>query len=100
QTEAVVGIEMTTLCMFVRRCHASIRIGLHGRSSPAVRAPGLNVTLTPSTRAGSGAWNSGSMRTAPVTHSSDGKAVRHAKSTFSHLFVEAISACSYQSILR
>src|SRR5882724_4148581 len=35
----------------------------------AVRAPGSNVTLTPSTRAGSGAWNSGSMRTAPVKYS-------------------------------
>src|SRR4030088_668878 len=36
----------------------------------AVRAPGSNVTLTPRTRAGSGAWNSGSMRTMPVKYSS------------------------------
>src|SRR5215472_18355833 len=35
----------------------------------AVRAPGSNVTLAPRTRAGSGAWNSGSMRTAPVKES-------------------------------
>src|SRR5207253_10225874 len=35
----------------------------------AVRARGSNVTLAPSTRAGSGAWNSGSMRTVPVNHS-------------------------------
>ena len=36
----------------------------------AVRAPGSNVTLPPLTRAGSGAWNSGSTRTAPVKYSS------------------------------
>src|SRR5437867_13088667 len=36
----------------------------------AVRAPGSNVTLTLRTRAGSGAWNSGSMRTLPVKYSS------------------------------
>src|SRR5437660_872613 len=35
----------------------------------AVRAPGSNVTLTPSARAGSGAWNSGSIRTVPVKYS-------------------------------
>src|SRR5213593_4840033 len=35
----------------------------------AVRALGSNVTLAPLTRAGSGAWNSGSMRTVPVNQS-------------------------------
>src|SRR5437763_4607940 len=35
----------------------------------AVRAPGANVTLAPRTRAGSGASNSGSMRTMPVNQS-------------------------------
>src|SRR5215207_2169359 len=35
----------------------------------AVRAPGSKVTLAPATRAGSGALNSGSMRTGPVNHS-------------------------------
>src|SRR5687767_5235893 len=35
----------------------------------AVRAPGSNVTLTPAARAGTGASNSGSMRTVPVNHS-------------------------------
>src|SRR6266700_3385254 len=35
----------------------------------AVRAPGSNVTLPPLTRAGSGAWNSGSTRTVPVKYS-------------------------------
>src|SRR5690348_7116923 len=35
----------------------------------AVRAPGSNVTPAPLTRAGSGALNSGSMRTVPVNHS-------------------------------
>jgi hypothetical protein len=35
----------------------------------ALRAPGSNVTLPPVTRAGSGAWNSGSMRTVPVKYS-------------------------------
>src|SRR5438552_18809163 len=35
----------------------------------AVRAPGSNVTLAPRTRAGSGASNSGSMRTVPVNQS-------------------------------
>jgi len=37
-------------------------------TNPAV-APGSNVTLAPLTRAGSGALNSGSMRTVPVNHS-------------------------------
>src|SRR5208283_2038321 len=35
----------------------------------AVRAPGSKVTLAPCTRAGSGAANSGSMRTVPVNQS-------------------------------
>src|SRR2546421_2929153 len=35
----------------------------------AVRAPGSKVTLTASTRAGAGAWFSGSMRTLPVKYS-------------------------------
>src|SRR2546425_10846071 len=35
----------------------------------AVRAPGSNVTLAPSTRAGLGASNRGSIRTVPVNHS-------------------------------
>ena len=35
----------------------------------AVRAPGSNVLLAPCTSAGSGARNSGSMRTVPVNHS-------------------------------
>jgi hypothetical protein len=36
----------------------------------AVRAPGSKVTLAPRVRAGSGAWNRGSMRTVPVKYSS------------------------------
>ena len=35
----------------------------------AVRAPGSNVTLAPAARAGTGASNSGSMRTVPVNQS-------------------------------
>src|SRR3954451_20147098 len=35
----------------------------------AVRAPGSNVTTAPATRAGAGAWISGSMRTVPVNQS-------------------------------
>src|SRR5207302_5550912 len=35
----------------------------------AVRAPGSKVTLAPATRAGSGASNSGSIRTVPVNQS-------------------------------
>src|SRR5918993_31236 len=35
----------------------------------AVRAPGSNVTLAPAARAGTGASNSGSMRTVPVNRS-------------------------------
>src|SRR5207302_5778530 len=35
----------------------------------AVRAPGSNVTLAPSARAGAIAWNRGSMRTVPVKYS-------------------------------
>src|SRR5579885_359988 len=37
----------------------------------AVRAPGSNVTLAPTVRAGSGASKRGSMRTVPVKYSSD-----------------------------
>src|SRR5438552_12229815 len=48
----------------------TIRVCPSGCVCHAVRAPGSNVTLTPSTRAGSGAWNSGSMRTVPVKYSS------------------------------
>src|ERR1019366_3171837 len=35
----------------------------------AVRAPGSNVTLAPTARAGAFAWNRGSMRTVPVNQS-------------------------------
>src|SRR5580658_6269507 len=48
----------------------TIRVWPSGWVCHAVRAHGSNVTLTPSTRAGSGARNSGSMRTAPVKYSS------------------------------
>jgi hypothetical protein len=34
-------------------------------------SPGSKVTLALLTRAGSGAWNSGSMRTAPVKYSAE-----------------------------
>jgi len=48
---------------------ATINVCPSGCVCQAVRAPGSNVTLAPLTRAGSGALNSGSMRTAPVNHS-------------------------------
>jgi hypothetical protein len=35
----------------------------------AVRAPGSNVTLAPTARAGAFGWNKGSMRTVPVKYS-------------------------------
>src|SRR6516165_1464518 len=47
----------------------TIRVCPSGCVCHAVRAPGSNVTLEPLTRAGSGALNSGSMRTVPVNHS-------------------------------
>src|SRR6266496_1242862 len=47
----------------------TIRVWPSGWVCHAVRAPGSNVTLTPTTRAGSGASNRGSMRTAPVKYS-------------------------------
>jgi hypothetical protein len=47
----------------------TIRVCPSGCVCHAVRAPGSNVTLAPLTRAGSGALNSGSMRTVPVNHS-------------------------------
>src|SRR5712671_1121923 len=47
----------------------TIRVCPSGCLCHAVRAPGSNVTLTPRTRAGAGAWNSGSMRTTPVKYS-------------------------------
>src|SRR2546423_2789470 len=48
----------------------TIRVCPSGCVCHAVRAPGSNVTLTASTRAGAGAWASGSMRTMPVKYSS------------------------------
>src|SRR5215470_4452855 len=47
----------------------TIRVWPSGWLCQAVRAPGSNVTLEPTARAGSGAWNRGSMRTAPVKYS-------------------------------
>src|SRR5262252_842634 len=49
----------------------TIRVCPTGWVCHAVRAPGSNVTLAPLTRAGSGAWNSGSTRTVPVKYSAD-----------------------------
>src|SRR6476469_4402465 len=47
----------------------TIRVWPSGCVCHAVRAPGSKVTLAPTTRAGSGAVNSGSMRTVPVKYS-------------------------------
>src|SRR6266700_5258360 len=47
----------------------TIRVWPSGCVCQAVRAPGSNVTLAQATRAGSGAWNSGSIRTVPVNQS-------------------------------
>src|SRR5216684_8692838 len=46
-----------------------INVWPNGCVCQAVRAPGSNVTLAPRTRAGSGASNSGSIRTTPVNQS-------------------------------
>src|SRR6516165_3255372 len=47
----------------------TMRVCPRGWECHAVRAPGSNVTLAPATSAGSGARNSGSIRTVPVNHS-------------------------------
>src|SRR5262249_9593757 len=47
----------------------TIKVWPSGWVCQAARAPGSNVTLTLLTRAGSGAWNSGSWRTTPVKYS-------------------------------
>src|SRR2546426_5437211 len=47
----------------------TIRVWPSGCVCQAVRAPGSNVTAALATRAGSGAWKTGSMRTVPVNHS-------------------------------
>src|SRR6266404_7175963 len=47
----------------------TINVWPNGCVCHAVRAPGSNVTLAPRTRAGSGASNSGSIRTVPVNQS-------------------------------
>src|SRR5271167_2853097 len=47
----------------------TIKVCPSGCVCHAVRAPGSNVTLTPSPRAGSGALKSGSTRTEPVKYS-------------------------------
>src|SRR6266436_3877982 len=49
----------------------TIRVWPSGWVCHAVRAPGSKVTWPPLTRAGSGAWNSGSTRTDPVNQSGD-----------------------------
>src|SRR5205823_6290175 len=49
----------------------TINVWPNGCVCHAVRAPGSNVTLAPRTRAGSGASNSGSIRTVPVNQSAD-----------------------------
>src|SRR5438093_13671942 len=47
----------------------TIRVWPSGWVCHAVRAPGSNVTLAPTARAGSFVWKSGSTRTAPVKYS-------------------------------
>src|SRR5438309_3580742 len=47
----------------------TIRVWPSGWVCHAVRAPGSNVTLAPSARAGAFAWNRGSIRTVPVKYS-------------------------------
>jgi hypothetical protein len=49
----------------------TISVWPNGRVCHAVREPGSNVTLAPTARLGSFAWNRGSMRTAPVKYSPD-----------------------------
>src|SRR6266566_9032532 len=51
------------------RPNVTINVCPSGCVCQAVRAPGSNVTFAQATRAGSGAWNSGSMRTVPVNQS-------------------------------
>src|SRR5437764_4459428 len=51
------------------RPDVTINVWPNGCVCQAVRAPGSNVTLAPATRAGSGAWNRGSIRTVPVNQS-------------------------------
>src|SRR5947209_14960595 len=51
------------------RPDVTINVCPSGCVCQAVRAPGSNVTLTQATRAGSGAWNRGSIRTVPVNQS-------------------------------
>src|SRR5207248_140812 len=52
------------------RPEVTINVCPSGCVCQAVRAPGSNVTFAQATRAGPGAWNSGSMRTVPVNQSS------------------------------
>src|SRR5204863_7980031 len=51
------------------RPEVTINVCPSGCVCQAVRAPGSNVTFAQAMRAGSGAWNSGSMRTVPVNQS-------------------------------
>src|SRR5213080_5364545 len=51
------------------RPNVTINVCPSGCVCQAVRAPGSNVTLAPRTRAGSGASNSGSIRTLPLNQS-------------------------------
>src|SRR3954467_11595270 len=49
--------------------NVTISVWPSGCVCQAVRAPGSNVTAAPATRAGVGAWNSGSIRTVPLNQS-------------------------------
>src|SRR6266404_8636385 len=62
----------------------------------AVRAPGSNVTLAPRTRAGSGASNSGSMRTLPVNQSAGPFVDSCEPFRFISMFFSQLSTNDYQ----
>jgi hypothetical protein len=61
-----------------------------------VRAPGSKVTLAPVTRAGSGAWNSGSIRTVPVNQSAGPLFELCDPALFISILLSQLSTLNYQ----
>src|SRR6266550_3168959 len=74
----------------------TINVWPNGCVCQAVRAPGSNVTLAPRTRAGSGASNKGSIRTAPENQSAGPLADACEPFRFISMFFSQPSTNDYQ----
>src|SRR6266487_50681 len=78
------------------RPDVTINVWPNGCVCQAVRAPGSNVTLAPRTRAGSGASNSGPIRTVPVNQSADPVVELCERTLLISMFFSQLSSNDYQ----